>query len=204
MQSRQRDTRDAAGVPRCGRQSHLARRPVDRATRACRPWSHARRRQRTPVSGGDPRGRHFDVQPRHHLWGGGGKSRGLEDHTARRDVARTTSRLGLRTHGGGGDAARRRSVSPSRRRRPGRQIRGDRRGTRRTRSRELRDLELVTTRTRVSTQPPLLAPRELSRLRVCRPRTCRWPTMVERADPRSIHRDGGRRARTRVIVGNLE
>ena len=82
---------------------------------------------------------------------------------------------------------------PSRRRRPGRQVRAGRRASRRRRPGRLRDLELGPTRPRVPAQPPLLDAGRLRRLRLRGPLPPGRPAVVERAHARALsgrHRDG--------------
>ena len=67
------------------------------------------------------------------------------------------------------------------------------------RSRELRGVELGTTGSRVAPQLPLLAAGRLPRVRMCGSLASRRPSLVERADTRSLHRSdhGGQAGRVR-------
>ena len=87
----------------------------------------------------------------------------------RRTGARPAARVGVRAHRRGRHAARRRPGPPSRRRRAGRRVRARRRPAHRRRPRQLRGVELGPAGPREPSQPALLGPARLLRVRLRRP-----------------------------------
>ena len=137
---------------------------------------------------GDPH-----VQPRPHLRRGGETVDDWARTLDARPRPRASARQRLRPDRRAGDAAGRRPAPASRRRRPGREVPGRGRAAGGGGPALVRDLELGPARARVPPQPALLVDGRVPGVRVRRALAPGRAPVLERADPRALHRGDRRR-----------